>query len=134
MASGNLLSERRPINEPESVLYFDMEKSDDKGEPVICAVFNTFGRIEDSTNNLSVTFDVITVDGRNETHTFDITALFHTEECRKYHWLLLEERITVGKPEGGRRFCALHDFKLIEIPYTEENLINYDYLMAKAGY
>ena len=33
-----------------------------------------------------------------------------------------------------RRFCALHDFKLIEIPYTEENLINYDYLMAKAGY
>ena len=33
-----------------------------------------------------------------------------------------------------RRFCALHDFKLIEIPYTEEALINYDYLMAKAGY
>ena len=33
-----------------------------------------------------------------------------------------------------RRFCALHDFKLIEVPYTEENLINYDYLMAKAGY
>ena len=33
-----------------------------------------------------------------------------------------------------RRFCALHGFKLIEVPYTEENLINYDYLMAKAGY
>lgn len=33
-----------------------------------------------------------------------------------------------------RRFCALHDFKLIEIPYTEENLINYDYIMHKAGY
>ena len=33
-----------------------------------------------------------------------------------------------------RRFCALHDFKLIEVPYTEENLISYDYLMAKAGY
>ncbi len=33
-----------------------------------------------------------------------------------------------------RRFCALHDFKLIEIPYTEENQISYDYIMTKAGY
>ena len=33
-----------------------------------------------------------------------------------------------------RRFCALHDFKLIEIPYTEENLIDQDYIMHKAGY
>ena len=33
-----------------------------------------------------------------------------------------------------RRCCALHDFKLIEVPYTDENLINYDYIMAKAGY
>lgn len=33
-----------------------------------------------------------------------------------------------------RRFCALHQFNLIEIPYTEENLITYDYIMHKAGY
>lgn len=33
-----------------------------------------------------------------------------------------------------RRFCALHDLKLIEIPYTEENLISYDYIMERAGY
>ena len=33
-----------------------------------------------------------------------------------------------------RRFCALHDFNLVEIPYTEENLISYDYIMRKAGY
>lgn len=33
-----------------------------------------------------------------------------------------------------RRFCALHDIKLVEIPYTEENLIDYDYIMHKAGY
>ena len=31
-----------------------------------------------------------------------------------------------------RRFCALHGFKLIEIPYTDEYLINYDYIMEKA--
>ena len=33
-----------------------------------------------------------------------------------------------------RRFCALHDITLVEIPYTEENLISYDYIMQKAGY
>lgn len=33
-----------------------------------------------------------------------------------------------------RRFCALHDIKLLEVPYTEENLISYDYIMNKAGY
>ena len=33
-----------------------------------------------------------------------------------------------------RRFCALHGCKLIEIPYTEEHLISYDYIMKKAGY
>lgn len=33
-----------------------------------------------------------------------------------------------------RRFCALNDFRLVEIPYTEENLLSYDYIMHKAGY
>lgn len=33
-----------------------------------------------------------------------------------------------------RRFCALHEFKLIEIPYVDENLISYDYIMKLAGY
>lgn len=33
-----------------------------------------------------------------------------------------------------RRFCALKGIKLIEVPYTEENLISYDYIMNKAGY
>ena len=33
-----------------------------------------------------------------------------------------------------RLFCQLHDIILIEIPYYEENLITYDYIMQKAGY
>ena len=33
-----------------------------------------------------------------------------------------------------RRFCMALGYKLIEIPYTEENLISYDYIMKKAGY
>lgn len=33
-----------------------------------------------------------------------------------------------------RRFCALQNIPLIEIPYYDENLISYDYIMEKAGY
>lgn len=33
-----------------------------------------------------------------------------------------------------RRFCALHGITLIEIPYTEEPFITYDYIFEKAGY
>jgi hypothetical protein len=33
-----------------------------------------------------------------------------------------------------RRYCALHDIRLIEIPYTDENLVDYDYIMKRAGY
>jgi len=33
-----------------------------------------------------------------------------------------------------RRFCALNNITLIEIPYTEENLISYDYILERAGY
>ena len=33
-----------------------------------------------------------------------------------------------------RRFCALKGITLVEIPYTEENLISYDYILHKAGY
>ena len=32
-----------------------------------------------------------------------------------------------------RRYCVLNDIKLIEIPYTEENLITFDYIWDK-GY
>lgn len=33
-----------------------------------------------------------------------------------------------------RRYCALHNIRLLEIPYNEENLISYDYIMNKVGY
>lgn len=33
-----------------------------------------------------------------------------------------------------RDFCKLHGITLIEIPYYDERLINYDYIMTRAGY
>lgn len=33
-----------------------------------------------------------------------------------------------------RQYCEAHGITLIAIPYWEENLINYDYIMQSAGY
>lgn len=107
MVNSNRISSNTRVVEPEATIWFDMEKSDDKGVPVICTVFNTFGRIEDSHNDLEVTFDIKTHDGRIVQHTFDITDLFSTPECKEHHWLLLEQTITIDPPAstGGGAFA-----------------------------
>lgn len=33
-----------------------------------------------------------------------------------------------------RRYCQQHDIKLVTIPYIDDNLISYEYIMAAAGY
>jgi len=33
-----------------------------------------------------------------------------------------------------REYCKKHNIKLIAIPYTDEYIITYDYIMKKAGY
>lgn len=33
-----------------------------------------------------------------------------------------------------RRYCALNGITLVEIPYTDEDQLSYDYIMSRAGY
>lgn len=107
MVNSNKITSNTKIIEPQATIWFDMEKSDDKGTPVICTIFNTFGRIENSHNELEVTFDIKTHDGRVVQKTFDISDLFSTQECIEHHWLLLDETITIDPPTstGGGAFA-----------------------------
>ncbi len=98
MAGSNILSENRIITDPPATLYFSLQKSKDGEEPVICNIFNTFGRIENSTNRLEVTFDLRTIDGRTVQKTFDITEEFNSPEAIEHQWLLIEETIKIDPP------------------------------------
>ncbi len=100
MSSGNHLAENLRVSDPQSTVYFTLEKSDDKGVPVICSNFNTFGHIDGNTNTLEVTFELKTTDGRIVQESFDISGLFETPEAKVHRWLLLEETITVDPPEN----------------------------------
>lgn len=99
----------------ESQIYIPLLHSDDKGEAVICNVFNTFGRIPNIESDLKVTFDLKTIDGRSVNRTFDLTDLFESEDCIKHHWLLIDETIKVDPPPhpstGGGFDPAVEDWE-----------------------
>lgn len=103
MVRANLIATGTRVNDPEASVWFNLQKSDDKGKNVICAVFNTFGRIPESDNNFEVTFDLAVKGGTSVRKTFDISNLFLTENAVKHHWLLLEDTIKVEPPKdlGG---------------------------------
>ena len=108
MAPSVKMSTRAPNYEPPVSIYIDLLKSKDGENDVVCNVFNTFGRIPGSENELKVTFDIKTVDGRNLTKEYEISDLFESDLCKKHHWLLIDDVIEVPKPpdtpSGGGGF------------------------------
>lgn len=101
MVGSNLIATDTRVTDPQASLWFRLRKSDDKGVPVICAVFNTFGHIDNSKNDLAVTFDLSVKGGSTVRKTFDISNLFLTENAVKHHWLLLDETIKVEPPKSS---------------------------------
>ena len=108
MAPSVNMSTKTPNYEPPVSIYIDLLKSKDGEDDVVCNVFNTFGRIPGSENELRVTFDIKTVDGRSITREFEISDLFESDLCKEHHWLLIDEVIDVPKPpdtpSGGGGF------------------------------
>ncbi len=115
MSGGNVLSRNYRITDPENTVYMELLKSDDNGTDVLCNIFNTFGHIDKSVNNLEITFDLRTVDGRTEQRTFDVSDLFYTEDAIERHWLLLNETIIIDPPPnpepGGGMDPTVNDWE-----------------------
>ena len=113
MVRENLIATDTRVSDPEATVWFRLQKSDDDGVPVICTVFNTFGRIPESANDLSVTFNIQTTDGRTVKCEYDISDLFLTEDAVQRHWLLLEDTITIDPPAqtGGGFDPAVDDWE-----------------------
>lgn len=109
----------RNITESSS-LFFDLTKSKDPlvvtkadDEPVsdvLCATFNTFGKIESISSDLFVTFNVIDIGGNIQQKTINLDKAFQTEDAKLRHWLLIddvweiEEPIKPDPPSGGGGF------------------------------
>ena len=85
-----------------------------------------------SPNGRPLRFDfVIFDDDNNIDFLIEYQGKQHYEPCSKFGGKkgFYQQQFNDNKK---RRYCALNGIKLIEIPYTEENLISYDYIMEKA--
>lgn len=89
--------------EPSTAVAFDLLKSqDDKyagaNKDVLCAVFNTFGKIEDATSELFVTFNVIDTEGNLLQYQTSLDNVFKTEDAIERHWLLIDDTWVIPNP------------------------------------
>lgn len=92
-------------NEDGSGIYLKLLKSTDdriEGEDkdVLCAVFNTFGRIDGIPSDLKVVINVMSHDGLVLEKEIDMVPVFETEDARERHWLLIEELWELPPPIG----------------------------------
>ena len=69
-------------------------------EQVLCAVFNTFGKVPDGDSELHITLSVLTRDGQTHQKVVDMRPIFATEDARLRHWLLIDEVWEIPEPIG----------------------------------
>ena len=99
------LNER--TEDPSIGIAFDLNKSIDPriagdNKDVLCAVFNTFGKIPDSNSDLRVTFNVVDVAGNLLRYETSLNQVFLTEDAIERHWLLINDTITIEDPDKDK--------------------------------
>lgn len=103
LAPSNLMGLNRRTLSPTTAVCFDLNMSTDStivgsNKDVLCATFNTFGKIEDVSSDLYVQFNVIDSGGNLQSKTFNLDTIFKTEDAIERHWLLIDETWTLTPP------------------------------------
>ena len=87
-----------------------------------------------SSNGKPLRFDFVVFDDDNKVDfIIEYQGKQHYEASNKFGGKrgLYQQQFNGTKK---RRFCSMQRIKLIEIPYTDEHLVDYDYIMKRAGY
>ena len=96
LSPSNKIGLNKRVDEPSSAVIFDLQKAQDlslegENKDVLCAVFNTFGKIRNSESKLYVTFNVYDTAGNLLKYTADMDSIFDTELAREKHWLIIDD-------------------------------------------
>ena len=110
LSSSNLIGPNLRSNYDPAATFFTMNKGtdiriNDDNQDVLCAVFNTFGKIPEEDSELNVTFNVQTRSGGIAEKTINLNEIFKSEDAIKKHWLLIDEiweiPLVQGTVQGG---------------------------------
>ena len=94
--------------DPSAAVVFEMKKGyddelDGDNKNILCAVFNTFGKIKQTTSDLYVTFNVYDTAGNLLQYRANLDSVFDSELARKYHWLIIDDDLLViDIPDPGQ--------------------------------
>lgn len=94
----------RNVEDPASI-FFDMQLSQDSKKygatdnEVLCAVFNTFGKIDQATSDLAITVSVTTTEGKTVEKTVAMDKIFATADAKNHHWLIIDDVIEIPVPD-----------------------------------
>ena len=119
--SGLSPSNRIGLNErtedTPAAVAFEMRKAKDteldgENQDILCAVFNTFGKIDNIASELFVTFNVFDTAGNLLQYKANLDDVFDSELARKFHWLIVDDSVLVidipdpgpGPQQGGGGF------------------------------
>lgn len=110
MSPANFLGENTRVND-YSAVYFDMTRSSDANsrkanKDVLCAVFNTFGKLPDQASHnekseLFLSFYITTTKGQEIKMTLNMDSVFQTEDAQLRHWLLIDKEVVLPKDGGA---------------------------------
>ena len=103
LSQGNRIGANERDETETAAIYFEMERSRDEhiegdNKEVLCAVFNTFGRVPEVESELHVTLSVLGRDGTKYEKEVDMTPIFASEDARERHWLLIDEEWVITPP------------------------------------
>jgi len=103
LAPSNRFGVNVRTEDPSAAVVFDLQKSTDvnivgDNKDVICAVFNTFGKVANASSDLHVTFSVKDVSGNYQTFDTSLNEVFNSEDAIQRHWLIVNETFVIEDP------------------------------------
>lgn len=103
LSQGNRIGANEASQRDQAAIYFEMTRSTDQNieeeeKEVLCALFNTFGRIPSAESELHITLSVLGRDGTKHEKEIDMAPIFASEDARERHWLLIDEVWEIPPP------------------------------------
>ncbi len=101
MAGSATLATQSMVETDSVRLYMEMDNykaADSVNTAYIYTTFNTFGKLPKEMTCLSITFEFVTLDGRSQVETIDITGMFTTPMVRENQWIILDKEIVIDPP------------------------------------
>ena len=108
LSPSNHIGRNERTVDPPVAVAFEMKKGQDRmldgeNKDVLCAVFNTFGKIDGSTSELFVTFNVYDSAGNLLQYKANLDKIFESELAREKHWLIIDDSVLViDIPDPGQ--------------------------------